>query len=333
MRVVSLVPSGTETLCAIGGRDMLVGRSHECDYPAGLGDVPVLSGPIFAAVTDPSAIDAAVREAMGEHRPLYTLDADRLRSLRPDMILTQDLCRVCSVDLESVHQVAASMSPHPRVVSLDPHTVEDVLDDALRIGEAAGLHREAGALVAALRERMFRAMDHVTPFIDGPCVAVLEWTDPIYVAGHWTPQLVERAGGRHPLNPTVAGTDAGAAMGPQQAERRAGKSVRVPPEVLVAAQPEYLVICPCGRTLDQARADASILTREAWWSDLPAVRSGHVALVDGTQMFARPGPRLIDALEWLVAWLNGRPAFAPVCFPWKPFPDSRVRQGRDRRRD
>ncbi len=330
MRVVSLVPSGTETLCAIGGRGLLAGRSHECDYPAGLEEVPILSGPILGAATDPSAIDAAVREAMGEHRPLYTLDADRLRSLRPDVILTQDLCRVCSIDLESVHQVAASMSPRPRVVSLDPHTVEDVLDDALRIGQTVGLHREAGTLVSWLRERMFRAMDHVTPFVDGPSVAVLEWTDPIYVAGHWTPQLVERAGGRHPLNPTVAVPDAGAALGPQQAERRAGKSVRVPAEVLVASRPEHLVLCPCGRTLAQARADAASLVREAWWSELPAVRTGRVAVVDGTQMFARPGPRLIDALEWLVGWLNDRPELMPRGFPWAILPRE-PRAGPERR--
>ncbi len=315
MRVVSLVPAATEILCAIGGRPMLVGRSHECDFPPGLESSSVLCGPTVAA-RDPSSIDAAVRRAMDDHSPLYTLDAPQLRTLRPDVILTQDLCRVCSIDMQTVRQVAASMSPPPRVLSLDPHTVEGVLDDILRVGEAVGLERSAEALVSSLRERMFRAMDHVTPLVDGPCVAVLEWTDPIYIAGHWTPQLVERAGGRHPLNPTAAPAEAGAAMGPMQAARRAGKSVPVPPQALASSRPEFLVICPCGRTLDQAREDAATLAREPWWSDLPAVRSGRVALVDGTQMFTRPGPRLIDALEWLVGWLNERPELIPRTFPW-----------------
>jgi iron complex transport system substrate-binding protein len=318
VRVVSLVPAATEILCAIRGRRMLVGRSHECDFPPGLEGTPVLSGPTVAAL-DPSSIDAAVRRAMDDRSPLYALDAPQLRTLRPDVILTQDLCRVCSIDMQTVRQVAASMSPPPRVLSLDPHTIEDVLDDILRVGEVVGLQRSAQSFVSSLRERMFRAMDHVTPLVDGPGVAVLEWTDPIYVAGHWTPQLVERAGGRHPLNPTIAAADAGAAMGPMQAARRAGKSVTVPARALASSRPDFLIICPCGRTLKQAREDVATLAREPWWPDLPAVRSGRVALVDGTQMFTRPGPRLIDALEWLVGWLNDRPELMPPEFPWTTF--------------
>lgn len=317
MRIVSLVPAATETLCAMGGAGLLVGRSAECDYPPGLDGVPVAARPVLAGGASPADIEGAVLRTMAAGAPLYTLDAELLRGLRPDLILTQDLCRVCSIDLSSVRAAAASVVPPARVISLDPHSVEDVLDDALRVGEGAGLAREAARLVSSLRERMFRAMDHVTPFAAAPSVAVLEWTDPIYVAGHWTPQIVERAGGRHALNPTEPGPDSGAAMGPMQASRRAGKSVRVEAEALAASRPEFLVICPCGRTLDEARRDATALERAPWWRDLPAVRSGRVALVDGTQMFSRPGPRLIDALEWLTGWLQDRPALMPAGFPWE----------------
>lgn len=245
------------------------------------------------------------------------LDEARLEALRPDVILTQDLCEVCSIDLRSVERVAATMTPRPHVVSLNPHTFEGVLDDVLTVGEAVGLAANAQRIVVALRERFYRAADHVNPFADGPSVGFLEWTDPLFVAGHWTVQLIERAGGRHPLNPTVPQPRAGAAAGPQMAQRVAGKSIRVTSEALVESQPEYIVICPCGFTLDKTRAAAESLAREAWYRDLPAVRYGRVALVDGNQMFNRPGPRLVDAFEWLVGWLNDRPELMPRGFPWE----------------
>ena len=326
MRVVSLLPSATETLCLVGGAGLLVGRSHECDHPAGLAHLPVLTAPARALGESPAEIDAAVRGGgsprggtfPGPDSPsLYQLDAELLASLKPDLILTQDLCHVCSIDLSAVRAVAASLSPAPRVLSLNPETVEGVLDDVLTVGRAIGHDAHATAAVVALRDRLNRASDHVNPYVDGPVVAFLEWTDPLFVGGHWVPQLVERAGGRHPLNPTVAAEGSGSASGPQAAFRRAGRSVTVPPEVLAATRPERIVISPCGRTLEQARGDAAELARQPWWRDLPAVRSGHVALVDGNQMFSRPGPRLVDAFEWLVGWLNDRRELIPPGFPWE----------------
>ncbi|MFM9996468.1 MAG: ABC transporter substrate-binding protein [Phycisphaerales bacterium] len=332
MRVVSLVPSATEILCLIGGRDMLVGRSHECDFPGDLvgggaggnadaarAPVPALTGQTTPPGRDPAAIDSHVRESVAAGLPLYTLDADALAALRPDVILTQDLCRVCSIDAASVRAIAGALPIPPRIISLDPQTVEGVFDDILRVGEAVDLADRARAAVVALRGRMHRAMDHVNPFTDGPSVAFLEWTDPMFIGGHWTPQLIERAGGRSPLNPTVAAEDAGAARGPMQASRRAGPSVRVTPEALVASRPEFLVICPCGIVLADVRPLAESLARQPWFRDLPAARppTGRIALVDGSQMFNRPGPRLIDALEWLTGWLNDRPDLIPHGFPWE----------------
>ncbi len=316
MRIVSLVPSATETLCLVGGRGMLVGRSHECDFPSGLEGVP----PLTAARTgrgDVAAIDAEVRQQLAEGRSLYTINEAEIERLQPDLILTQDVCSVCSIDLATVRRLAERMTPRPRVLSLNPTTVEGVLDDVLTVGEATGLAREAHAAALRLRERLFRAQEFVPPYVDGPVVGFLEWTDPLFIAGHWTVQLIERAGGRHPLNPTVAREDAGAAEGPQQAERTAGRSIAVPAEVFAGVRPEWLVVCPCGLGLDRAWEEMARLARMEWFRSVPAVRAGRVAVVDGNQMFNRPGPRLVDAFEWLVGWLQGRGELMPRGFPWR----------------
>lgn len=323
MRVVSLLPSATELLCAAGGRGLLVGRSHECDHPADLRDVPILT----AARTDPrqdaAAIDAQVRAMAGAGEALYTLDAERLGALRPDLILTQDLCHVCSIDLGAVQRTAADFRRRglcdPAILSLNPGTMEDVLDDLIRVGDAAGLATGAVRAAAGLRERLHNAQSLVNPYDDGPVVAFLEWTDPPFIAGHWTVQLIERAGGRHPLNPTVAAEGFGSAAGLQQGSRRAGHSIAVAPAALAATMPRWLVVCPCGLGLDAAWEATGALARQGWFADLPAVRAGRVAVVDGNQMFNRPGPRLVDAFEWLVSLLQGCPDLCPPGFPWRPW--------------
>jgi iron complex transport system substrate-binding protein len=365
MRVASLLPSATELLCCLegdqggkggvdggvdgwgksgeccvgqgadgsglmhnSGRAMLVGRSHECDFPPGVEGVPVLTAQRVSPDLPPSEVDRLVREQLSAGASLYTLDLDRLVALRPDLILTQDLCAVCSIDLPAVRAAVDRLTTpefRPEILSLNPQTVEDVLDDLLRIGRAVGLERAATRQVVALRERLFTAADFVPAFAPRPVVAFLEWTDPLFIGGHWTPQLIERAGGDHPLNPTVPIENAGAAAGPMQAERRAGKSVRIPPEALVAIQPEYLVICPCGIKLDDVHRMTEALAEQPWWDRLPAVRAARagkprIAMVDGNQMFNRPGPRLVDAYEWLVGWLNDRPELILPEFPWRPWP-------------
>ncbi len=321
VRVVSLLPSATETLAAIGALDLLVARSHECDFPDGLAHLPALTAQRTrydaASPTAASDVDARVREARAAGQSLYELDANALAALKPDVILTQDLCDVCSIDLRSVRGVAATLDPAPEVIALNPETIEGVLDDLLTVGRAVGRAREASRAVVALSDRMLRAQEHVNAYEQGPVVGFMEWTDPIFVAGHWTVQLIERAGGRHPLNETVADDDAGSAAGLQQSQRRAGRSIAVSPEVFAATRPDCLVIAPCGLTLDQTRAEAARLHEKTWFRELPAVRAGRVALVDGSAMFNRPGPRLVDAFEWLVGWVQGRPELIPDGFPWE----------------
>ncbi len=362
-RVVSLLPSATEMLCALpGGREMLVGRSHECDFPTGIDGVPVLTtarmcgagGAHGGAASDPAAIDAQVRVALASGESLYTLDVQRLMALKPEVILTQDMCRVCSIDVGTVRRIAAGLSGNPdpchrgrlgdlgasedlsstpstevamptsvarfgpvNVVSLNAETIEGVFDDLVHVGAAVGLELEASRVVVGLRERMYAAADFATPFVTGPSVAFLEWTDPLFVGGHWMPQLIERAGGVHPLNPTEPVVGAGAGEGPIGAtQRRAGKSVTVPRQVLIASQPERVIVCPCGIGIEGAVAQARSLLAQEWFANLPAARTGHVVAVDGNQMFSRPGPRLVEAFEWLVGWLNDRPEVMPRGFPW-----------------
>lgn len=315
-RVVSLVPSATEIVCALGGLEFLVGRSHECDFPPQAGSVPVLTEQTITS-TDPAEIDRQVRDQLATGSSLYRLDAEMLARLRPDVILTQDLCSVCSIDLETVRRITQRWPSPPTIISLNPESIEDVLDHVLEVGRAIERPAAATSLATSLRERMAAAAEFVNPFEDGPLVAFLEWTDPVYIGGRWMPQLIERAGGRHPLNPTAPVPGSGAAVGPQQAQRRAGKSIRVPESVLVSADPDALVIAPCGVGLAPAWEMAGRWLARPGIAEIRAVRAGRVAVVDGNQMFSRPGPRLVDAFEWLVGWLQQRAHLIPDAFPWR----------------
>ena len=315
MRVVSLLPSATELLAAIGGEHLLVGRSHECDWPPSLADRPVLTGQRTTAATGATTsaeIDRQVRAALrdrpendradqpddtGADRSLYRLDADLLRELKPDVILTQDLCEVCSIDLNTVCRIGATMSPQPVIVSLNPKRLDDLFDDLLRVGEAVGMPDAAHETMLALRERMWLAREHANAYVEGPEIAFLEWMDPLFIGGHWTPQLIEYAGGRHSLNAPGS------------------KSRQISAEELLALMPDRVVICPCGYDLKQTRSELNTLTEQRWWKLLPAVQDDQVVIVDGNQMFNRPGPRLIDALEWLSGWVNDRPELIPIGFP------------------
>lgn len=306
-RVVSLLPSATELLCEIGAGSLLVGRSHECDWPHTVADRPILTGQRTGghgstpeAAVDSKSIDAEVRASLSAGQSLYTLDIERLTSLAPDVILTQDLCDVCSIDLATVRRVAATLPHPPLVVSLNPKDLFAVFDDLLTVGAAVGRERDAEEAMVALRDRYWRAVDYVNPYVPGPEIAFLEWMDPLFVGGHWTPQLIEAAGGQHSLN------------------RPASKSRQVAPEDLLAAAPERLIVCPCGYGLEAIRRELPALVSQRWWPMLPAVLGGtpeHLVAVDGNQMFNRPGPRLVDAFEWLVGWINDRPELIPNDFP------------------
>jgi len=328
MRIVSLIPSGTEIIALLGAESMLVGRSHECDFPPAVLSVPALSSQ--RTYFDPEsgagakAVDEQVAASVQSGESLYEIDIKELTKLEPDLIITQDLCSVCSIDLDTVREAAQSMRNKPAILTLNPKTVEDILDDIYRVGEAIGMGERAMHEVVNLRQRMDRAEEHINPYDDGPVCGFMEWTDPIYVAGHWTVQIIGRAGARHPLNEVVAKPGSGAAVGPQQAERIAGHSIAVPTELFCTTNPQYLVIAPCGLTLAQAIAETNRLyADEPWFRTLPAVINNKVAVVDGNQMFNRPGPRVVDALEFMVGWLNRCEHLIPNDFPWTQWTPSK----------
>ena len=285
MRVVSLLPSASEILCAIGGGHFLVGVGHEC----GLQELATKNIP---SVTKPGT---------------GSIDHDLIEQLKPDLILAGD-------DVAAANQAFGTRA---EVLVLGPTTIEAVFDDLLRVGQAVGHEAQAVKSIVELRGRLHSAQDFVNPYTEGPTVGFLESIDPLRAAGLWTVQLIERAGGKHPWNPTTAAEDSGAAAGPQMAYRSAGKSVTVTPAQFAAEGPEFLVIAPCGLDLDQTKAAAAELATQDWFQSLPAVKAGNVALVDGNQSFSRPGPRLVDAFEFLVGFLNDRAGVIPVGFAWE----------------
>lgn len=346
LRLVSLVPATTEILAALGLSEWLVGRTHECDYPASALHAPEVTSARFSQALSASQIDQRMRELTSSDRDHATsdgsaslLDRDLLSHLAPDMIFTQALCGVCALDGPEVVRLAQTLPTTPEVVISSPESIEGIFDSILQIAEAIDLrlaisgrtaaagmpageiYRRAIELCTHLRGRMYELADYANPYASIATAALIEWLDPIYIAGHWAPQLVERAGGLHPLNPTVPVAGSGGAAGPiGQTQRHAGKSIRVPSEILLASQPDVLIIAPCGRTLEQAIADTRAIASTDWFTKLRCVREGRVAIVDGQTTFSRPGPRIVDAYAFLVGYLNDRHELIHAGVSWTRWP-------------
>jgi iron complex transport system substrate-binding protein len=275
MRIASLVPSATEMLFALGLGGDVVGVTHECDHPPGAAALPHLTATVLPEGLDAAQIDAAVKEVTGEGHALYTLDEARLAELAPDLIVTQAVCEVCAVSYDDVLAVAARLPGHPRVLRQDPSSLGEVLDDLLRLGEAAGIADRA----RALRSELERRLDEVRAAVEGvprPRVLTLEWLDPPFLGGHWIPEMVAIAGGEN-----VAG-------------RQGQKSPQVEWEELPGLEPELVVSMPCGWYLDDSRAQA-LAHRER----LGSLGAARVFAVDAASTFSRPGPRLADGVELL----------------------------------
>lgn len=291
MRICSLVPGATEIVAALGLQQDLVGISHECDYPPGLSQVPVMVRPRIEGRRLSSAqIDEQVGALLSDGTALYELDEPRLLAAKPDLIIAQDLCDVCTVTPSQLDRVICTLSPEPRMVTLNPQRLDDILQDIVTLGRALEQEGTGVRFAAALRGRLEAVRTKVASETIRPRVACLEWLSPLYTAGHWVPDMVDAAGGLDVL------------ATPGTASRKVDWST------LIASAPEVIVLMPCGFTVERTRTELATVTEQPQWKDLPAVRRGAVYLVDALSYFSRPGPRLIDGVEQLAA------IFHPACF-------------------
>lgn len=289
MRIASLVPSATETLFALGLGPDVVGVTHECDYPPAATELPNLTRTVIPDGLSTAEIDAAVRERTERGEHLYELDAETLRELEPDLIVTQELCEVCAVSIDDVRAVAEEIPSHPRVISLDPMTLGEVLNDVRRLAEATDDEGAADELLDEAADRI----DAVRARLEGVrprTVAALEWLAPPYIGGHWIPQLIEIAGGVDPLG--LPGE----------------KSRTATWDEVTAASPEVVVVMPCGFGVREA-ADEALDHHDR----LAALGAERIVAVDASSFFSRPSPRLVDGLEILAHAVH--PDHAPDMHP------------------
>jgi iron complex transport system substrate-binding protein len=301
-RVVSLIASATEIVCALGCEDQLVGRSHECDFPPSVQRLPVCTAPKFDVHGTSAEIDRRVKEVLQQALSVYRVEADRLRELRPDVIVTQSHCEVCAVSLRDVEQAVCQWLDHrPVLVSLHPDGLADVWDSVRQVAGALGVPDRGAELLTRLRQRMETITERASRLPARPTVACIEWLDPLMAAGNWMPELVEMAGSVNLFG-------------------AAGKHAPwLTWEELCRRDPEVIVVLPCGWDIDRTRQELPVLTGKVEWPGLRAVRGGRVYLTDGNQFFNRPGPRLVESLEILAEVLHpGAFAFGHQGTGWQP---------------
>ncbi len=290
MRILSLLPSATEIVYALGLEDDLVGVTHECDWPPAARSKRAVSSSSLPEATDPAEVDRLVSESVTSGEPIYRLDVEAVRELAPDIVLSQDLCAVCAVPSGYVNDALDVLGCRAEVISLDPGSVDEVLGCVLRVGEVTGKSARAGALVAELRQRL-HAVEEAVRSAERPRTFALEWSDPPFNAGHWVPEMIELAGGEAVLaSPGVP-------------------SVRVTWQDIASSDPDVVVFMPCGYDLEAAveEASARLLTRH----ELAGARA--LFAVDASSYFSRPGPRIVDGVEILAHALHpgSVPAIAP----------------------
>ena len=280
MRIVSLVPHATELLFALGLGDDVVAVTHECDFPLEVLQLPRVTRDVLPAGLAAAEIDAAVRERTQQGKAIYELDEDRLEELEPDLIVTQELCAVCAVSYDDVVEVAGRLPTAPRVISLDPRTLGEAMGDIRTIAQATGVRDAALELVTRQRARI-DAVRRAVKDADPVRVAAIEWLDPVFIAGHWTPQIIELAGGADVLG--FAG---------EHSEQSTWETV-------AAARPEVVVAMPCGYDAERSREEAL-----RYAAELRGVGARRIVAVDAAAYFSRPGPRLVDGLELMAHVLH-----------------------------
>ena len=295
MRICSLLPGATEIAFALGLGELIVGVTHECDYPPDAQQKPVMvHSPIDAQRMSGSEIDRRVGELLASGKGLYYIDEAAFLAANPDVILTQGLCEVCALDYNEVVKAAARLPRQPNIVSLNPHSLSDVVDDILRVGEATERVVAATSLAADLRQRI-DSLGHREPD-NRPRVVCLEWFEPLYTAGHWVPEMVALAGGFDVLG--------------QQGE----PSAKIEWRQVIEARPDVILLMPCGFDVRRTVKESTPLRSLPGWQQLPAVASGNVYAMNGNAYFSRPGPRLVNGLEILSRIIH------PVSVTWSLSP-------------
>lgn len=286
MRIVSLLPSATEIVCSLGLENQLVGVTHECDHPPSVRRLPKVTRTLIPVAASSGQIDRLVRERLQGDRALYSLDLPVLQELRPDLIVTQALCDVCAVDEREVRAAACALPGDPRVVNLEPQTLAEVLACIRQVAEAVGRELLGERVVDELNARVVSVVTRASRIERRPRVALLEWLDPPFSCGHWSPELVRLAGGAEGLG------------------REGEPSRMLSWDEVLAWQPEVVLIACCGFSIERTLCDVPGLRLVSGWQDVPAVRSGRVYVTSGSDYFSRPGPRLVDSLEILAHVLH-----------------------------
>jgi iron complex transport system substrate-binding protein len=285
--IVSLLPAATEIAAALGLMDHVVGVSHECDFPAEANERPrVTHCPVHDTGHTSREVDAWVRRALRENGTIYSIDEPLLRSLRPDVILTQKLCDVCAVGYGTVARLAETLPGPPQVVNLEPSSLSDIFDDIRRVAEVCGVPDHGDKVITQLSGRIEAVRRRAKLILHRPRCSLMEWVDPPFCSGHWGPELVEVAGGHDPIG------------------RKHQPSVQIEWQEVLDARPEIIVLALCGYTIDRARRDYELLQRFPDFNLLPAAQSGNIYVVDASAYFARPGPRIVDSAEILAGILH-----------------------------
>jgi iron complex transport system substrate-binding protein len=281
-RIVSLIASSTEIVCALGCEDWLVRRSHECDFPESVQRLPVCTATKFVTDGTSYEIDQRVKAILQEGLSVYRVDAEKLKQLRPDVIITQTQCEVCAVSLRDVEAAVCELiDSKPQIVSLQPNALTDLWADVMRVAEALDIHERGRLLVQQLQQRLAAIAEAASALPNKPRVASIEWIEPLMAAGNWMPELVQMAGGINLFG-------------------EAGKhSPWMTWEQLCEKDPDIILVLPCGFDIPRARQEMPVLMQKPEWPQLQAVRNRRVFLADGNQYFNRPGPRLVESLEIL----------------------------------
>ncbi len=301
MRVVSLLPSATEIVHFVGAGETLVGVTHECDHPESVKRLPKLtSASIDHHALTSAEIDAAIGEWLTDAESIYSLDVELLEELNPDLVLTQGLCDVCAVSLSVVERAVASLQEAPRVLSINPTSLGEVLDATIEVGDAVGEGAQARAKVEALKRRLAHVEEAVAG-LPRPRIGCIEWLDPPFSAGHWVPEMVGMAGGDELF------------------AKAREPSRRLSWEEVFESAPEVLILMPCGFDVGRTLKEARVLPELPGWSELPAVKNGRVWVVDANSYFSRPAPRLVEGVEILARILHSQAFLAAPAASAPPF--------------